>query len=36
MKTRVLSLICAVCLLLGTLPSAAALSGEERRAADTL
>ena len=36
MKTRVLSLICAVCLLLGALPSAAALSGEERRAADTL
>lgn len=36
MKTRVLSLICAACLLLGALPSAAALSGEERRAADTL
>lgn len=36
MKTRLLSLLCALILLLGAVPSAAALEGESRRAAGTL
>lgn len=36
MKTRILSLLCALILLLGAVPSAAALEGESRRAAGTL
>ena len=36
MKKRLLSLLCALALLLGALPSAAALEGESRRAAETL
>lgn len=36
MKKRLFSLLCALTLLLGALPSAAALEGESRRAAETL
>lgn len=36
MKKRILSLLCALTLLLGAVPSAAALEGESKRAADTL
>ena len=36
MKKRFLSLLCALTLLLGAVPSAAALEGESRRAAETL
>ena len=36
MKQRILALVCALVLLLGTTPSAAALTGEAIRAADTL
>jgi len=36
MKRRILSLFCALVLLLGAIPSAAALEGESRRAAETL
>ncbi len=36
MKKRILPLLCALILLLGAVPSAAALEGESRRAAGTL
>lgn len=36
MKKQLLSLLCALILLLGAVPSAAALEGESRRAAETL
>lgn len=36
MKKRILSLLCALILLLGAVPSAAALEGESRQAAETL
>ena len=36
MKKQILSLLCALILLLGVVPSAAALEGETRRAAETL
>lgn len=36
MKKRILSLLCVLTLLLGALPSAAALEGESRRAAEAL
>ena len=36
MKKRILSLLCALCLLLACAPSAPALEGEAQRAADTL
>jgi len=36
MKHRILSLFCALVLLLGAVPAAAALEGESRRAAETL
>ncbi|MEG1594369.1 MAG: hypothetical protein RR350_08130, partial [Oscillibacter sp.] len=36
MKKRILAMLCVLTLLLGTLPAAGALVGEEARAADTL
>ena len=36
MKTKLLALVCAFLLLLGTVPAAGALTGETERAADTL